>query len=948
MGLFLHRFTIVLVLASTLCLNNTQALAQAAKLTGVISDGGSGELLTGASIVLSGPDLTRTAASGLDGSYLISQLDDGPYTIEVSFMGYVTQSRAVTIAGDTRLAIRLQRDQSLITEVAITAAGRGTDAHARSLERYSPNVLNVISAKQIQLSPDITVANVIQRVSGLSVERNSNGDPQYAIVRGMDKRYNNTLVNGIKIPSPDNQNRFVPLDIFPAVFLERLEVYKSLAADMEADAIGGTVNMVMQSAPVRGRFFDFDFQTGGNLMNLDGDFITYDRSEVYRKSPAGRYGPRYEAVPGDFPTLQFEPKNRVLADILTSASYGQRFLNDRLGILLGASYQSSFRPNDNYFYNPTILGREGNPLRMNELIERRTSTEQQRMAFHAKLDYSPSANHTFSLYAGQYHLNEFRVREQHKQEGQFHTPTGFNVYPMTRVTNTFQTISIANLSAAHQLTERFSLDWQGVYSLAKNELPDDAIFMRTAKYDADTETIFDETPTTFTGSHNSRWWERNDDQDLSAYLNATYRPAGGAWLEQLKVGAMIRHKNRDNDMLYYRYTAPLNMFAVRGENWMYFGDIEFDPISGIANGYGDGNNSNLVYDADETITALYANSSWQFSRLHLQAGLRAEHTSQGYFVDNSNNNVPREDIEDRQDYLHLFPSLSLKYAVDDRSWLKSTYYKAISRPGFYEIVPTNRSSGGGDSFYHERGNPDLKPTIGHNIDIRYELFPNALDQILAGVFYKQLIDPIEYGFPLVDDADEAPSTSRILPQNFGTAHNFGVELDYTKYVREFGVRLNYTYTNSTISTNKIVENELPAGTTGSKFSIVDEKRPLQGQSDHVGNISLLYKNIRDQWDAQLVLNYTGKRLAVVSPYEGTDQYMRPMSVLDFSLEKGFGRTVLFLKANNLLNTPYQLIIDKPIGFSEDHYRHQEDPSRMGNIRRDLYGQSFRLGMRFKL
>src|SRR5690554_7163703 len=67
----------------------------------------------------------------------------------------------------------------------------------------------------------------------------------------MNKRYNNTLVNGIKIPSPDNQNRYVPLDIFPAVFLERLEVYKSLTADMEADAIGGTVNMVMKDAPVR-------------------------------------------------------------------------------------------------------------------------------------------------------------------------------------------------------------------------------------------------------------------------------------------------------------------------------------------------------------------------------------------------------------------------------------------------------------------------------------------------------------------------------------------------------------------------------------------------------------------------------------------------------------------------------------------------------------------------
>ena len=71
------------------------------------------------------------------------------------------------------------------------------------------NVVNVMSAKAIELSPDITVANVIQRMSGVTVERNSSGEGQYAILRGMDKRYNYTLVNGVKIPSPDNKNRFV-------------------------------------------------------------------------------------------------------------------------------------------------------------------------------------------------------------------------------------------------------------------------------------------------------------------------------------------------------------------------------------------------------------------------------------------------------------------------------------------------------------------------------------------------------------------------------------------------------------------------------------------------------------------------------------------------------------------------------------------------------------------
>ena len=97
--------------------------------------------------------------------------------------------------------------------------------------------------------PDVTLGNTIQRVSGVTIQRTSTGEGRYAIVRGMDQRYNNTLVNGIKIPSPDDKYRFVPLDIFPSELLERLEVIKALTPSMEGDAIGGSVNLVMKNAP---------------------------------------------------------------------------------------------------------------------------------------------------------------------------------------------------------------------------------------------------------------------------------------------------------------------------------------------------------------------------------------------------------------------------------------------------------------------------------------------------------------------------------------------------------------------------------------------------------------------------------------------------------------------------------------------------------------------------
>lgn len=146
------------------------------------------------------------------------------------------------------------------------------------------NVVNVMSAKAMELSPDITVANVIQRMSGVTVERNSSGEGQYAILRGMDKRYNYTLINGVKIPSPDNKNRFVPLDIFPSEMLDRLEVTKSLTADMEGDGIGGAVNLVMKDAPSE-RQFTANLSTGYNAMYFDRDFQSFNYGDIAKQSP---------------------------------------------------------------------------------------------------------------------------------------------------------------------------------------------------------------------------------------------------------------------------------------------------------------------------------------------------------------------------------------------------------------------------------------------------------------------------------------------------------------------------------------------------------------------------------------------------------------------------------------------------------------------------------------
>lgn len=234
------------------------------------------EPLIGAIIQLKGVSKSYNAVAGLDGSFSLPVVPAGSYTLEISFVGFKTYQLNINFPSTNPKGfdVILEPDSQVLGEVVVMgAANRGSDAQARKLEQMAKNTINVVSAKSIELSPDITVANVVQRVSGLSIERNASGDPQYAIVRGMDKRYNYTLVNGVKIPSPDNRNRYVPLDIFPAQMLERLEVAKSLTPDMEGDAIGGSVNLVMKSAPDEFEV-NADFQMGYNAIHFTRPFYS--------------------------------------------------------------------------------------------------------------------------------------------------------------------------------------------------------------------------------------------------------------------------------------------------------------------------------------------------------------------------------------------------------------------------------------------------------------------------------------------------------------------------------------------------------------------------------------------------------------------------------------------------------------------------------------------------
>ena len=856
------------------------------EIKGRVLDSLTGEALTGATLHVKG-EATRGTTAGLDGSFTLRTEAAQP-VVCCSFMGF--EPVEVRYTGKF-LDIRLEEKSTHITEVTIMSNYNGsTDAKAIEIERNSTNVVNVLGSKAMELAPDITVGNIIQRMSGVTVERNSSGEGQYAILRGMDKRYNYTLVNGIKIPSPDNKNRFVPLDLFPSEILSRIEVHKSMTAELEGDGIGGAVNLVMKDAPAR-RLLTANLSTGYNATYLGRDFLSSAHGEIDAKSPDERRGNigQNRVTSADFGMSSLHVRSHApLPDLTASLAYGDRVLADKLGFLLSASYQNLHRGKNMDYYNYTKA--------VGDQEYRTYSDHKQRLALHAKLDYALSDRHKLTWYNGFLWMGDDQVRTGEADQ-----------VASVRMKHNRQQIFNSTLSGEHKTGDgKGWIDWKGVFSRAGNQTPDNAqVYLQGSHVQ--------------TNKAATRRWEHNTDRDWAGYVNFTYRIAE-AWT--VKTGGMYRDKKRDSFFNEYTFDSSTGTqsYQVYGTDWTNFDELRLTPRE-----YGNVGDP-LNYDATERIGAAYAMATYRKGNWEAVGGFRAEHTDQGYVL-----KYPRStDGKGNQKYWDCLPDLHLKYRLAKDMNLHMSYARAINRPSFFEIVPYSIIN----EDYKEKGTPGLKHTVGDNVDLRWEFFPRPSEQCMVGLFYKHLKNPIEYG--LITEGQDTYYT----PLNLGTAHNAGAEVDVLKYFRHFGIKFNYTFTLSRITTEKRTMQ-------GNDIVMVSQKRPLAGQAAHVANLSLLYKDTRHGVNAQITGSYIGKRLAEVSNWYENDIWENEYFRMELSAEKAWRSGVeLYLKATNLLNLPLVRYIQK--GAHTDGVT--DFPRYRGNIleRKEWYGQTLMIGVRYKL
>lgn len=924
-----------LLSAALIAVSTTVATAHT--LNGIVKDNRTGEPLIGSVIEVKELPSVKTT-TGLDGSFTLHELPDkGRYTLVVRYISYKTREIPVEVSDKGIVTITLDEDSHELGEVVIKGHKEyHSDRSAIDMEKTAGNVLNVMSQQSIQLSPDVNVATVLQRVSGVTMERDASGEASYAILRGMDKRYNYTLVNGVKIPSPDDKNRYIPLNIFPSDLMDRLVVSKSLTADMEGDAAGGVVDMVMKDAPSH-----FQIQANAAVGASDyfwkdsRDYLTSNRSDYTHKAPYEVNGPEYKATTSDFASgpTQISRHSMPAPNFVGGLSIGNRFWKDRIGVMLAGSIQNTFRGTERT-YNSVKMASGEQAMYIYSLQHRYYSIHDLTAGVHAKVDLQLE-NNKFEWYNMYVRTNSKGVRYNNSVNTEYISSDSYTQDDETRSLSQTQSIFATHIKGTHHLTKDFTVDWAGIFSQAKSEDPD-RVYLSLTNTIHSAEGV---DGSLWSGNKNilktmpknmERRFQHNTDKDWAGYINLTYNTQLGNDINALwKAGAQYRRKERGNRYYSYNFTPTDISQKLDGNGFDQFAAIDWTCKTPYSQA------SQLNYDSKEHIGAAYIMTTLKSRWGELNAGLRAEHTNQIYTMQQKFRNMGQVG---EQSYWDWLPSASLKWTPTKKMNVRLSYYRSINRPGFYEIVPYQIMG----EEYQEKGNPNLKRARIDNVDLRLEWFPSATEQVLAGVFYKYLQDPIEQVFVAADGKLGSGADAYYMPDNLGNAKNYGFEIDVVKYIRHFGIKANYTYTHSRITTSK---REYKEGSAEYKTGVT-QSRPLVNQAPHTANLSLLYKDTNYGWNAQLAASYTGTKLALVSPFKDADQWDKAMFGLDFSMEKKFPCSVsVFLKANNLLDAKRERYL-KTVNQSNLEYEGQSsDKTIVGTYK---YGRTYLVGVRVKI
>ncbi len=830
--------------------------------------------------------------SAVDGRYVLAGVPAGAASVRARYIGYLpklVRGIEVPAGGTATQDIAMQVQVVELEELAVTAeAERGSVARAIEEQRYAPNVVSSITREQISKSPDSDAGQVVQRVSGVTVQ-----DGKYVSVRGLGERYTTTSLNGARIPSPEPEKKIVPLDLFPAALLEGITTSKTFTPDQPGDFSGAQVDLKTREFPAR-RIANASIGIGLTDGATGTDVIRAPRTgqEWLGFGGSGRDLPLAARQAGDFTGLTQAEVNVVAASFRNSwsARTGAGQPNGSFGVSLGGEdpvfgqrvgYVASFSYGQSQEkraeeYRAQAEAQGGG--RQTPVNAYGGSSGLVSVLWGGMLNFSTrigagtklSLNNTYNRSAD----NEATVL--HGFDEEFDTDL-----ERTRLTFVERSVRSNQLNMEHRFGKRHFLDWSVTSAGVTRDEPDRSDLAYT---------LANGQPDLWFGAPRSANRTFSTLDESSWNLGANYRLLFGPVTNpaSFKVGTAWRSTTRDADSRSYDI---INATLAPNERRAVAEQI-FDGDYALAGRFYLQPNANAGrYSADETITAGYGQLELPFAgRVQLIAGARVEHwnldiTTLDPF--GARTAIPKEKTD-------VLPALAINIGLSHDQTLRLAATETVSRPEYREVANVQSFDFGG--FLLTRGNENLRRALVKNLDARWEWYPRSGEVLSLGVFAKFFKDPIERAI------EPLSGQQRITFINGDRANNYGVEAELRRrldFLGSGGERLTL-YSNVTL-----MQSEITPGNAAT-VSLTEQHRPMVGQAPYVVNAGLTWLSVDAAWTATLLYNVVGKRVTEAGATPLPDTYDLERHVVDFSLQTPFflGATMK-VDAKNILDTPYR-------------------------------------------
>ncbi len=841
--------------------------AQSSKgtLSGKVSDT-SGGVLQGAQVTLDPGG--ASAVSDVLGEFRINGVDAGNYTVTITYVGFKTFTKTVTIAPgqtanlDAQLAV-----EAVDVEVVVTSERGSAEIEAVNRERTADNIIQVLPADVIRSLPNANMADALGRLPSVTIERDE-GEGKYVQIRGTEPRLANTTIDGVNVPSPESGVRQIKFDAIPADIVESVEINKTLQANMDADGIGGSVNLVTKTAGERPTVSVSGM--GGYTPILGGRNLVETAGTVGKRFGAqkkfgllvggtydwnGRGIDDIEPVP-DLATVGAQ-QVRIFdsMDIREYRYYRSRWglagggdykLGDGSNIYLHGLYSDFHNYGDRWVYsiNDNLYG-NGGPPSFNDQIRRPdyaigslllggkhvlTSTwyawdiSASRSSQVGQVgDRSASFNSNLPASNCQYDLANTK---------DIYTPQWTPACFTEAYTNQ-SSLPLTRMQINHGLTAQVNLQFAG--AMAK-------------RYHLGSHTASIEVGGKFRNAHK-----------FANTFTDNFKPTGS--------GANLTLADFANGFTNSDYYQGAYKLGPNPKFSTVFNAFAADQAASAAN-YSLSEDTSSQFDLIEKVSAGYVMNTTDFNKIRLVAGVRFEGTNldtAAPIFDQDGNFLGMD--KRNGSYVKVLPSASIRYAFRNDTNLRLVYSRGLSRPDPQDIAQALNFDNSANPVLVSLGNPNLKPEMADNVDLLLEHYFSHFGMITAGYFYKNLNDPIvSHQFTTTSGSfGSATCTTAVTcrvtqPLNAGSAWLNGFEVAYLQHLTflpgalsGLGISANYGYTASRAS-------------LGPDFGRSDHPRLLRN-APNTWNISPTYD--RGRFSIRVGLSYNGPNIAAYQFTDGT-------------------------------------------------------------------------------